>query len=196
MRDLQSSLWHAGSLVVGMWTLSCSMWNLAAWLGIEPGPLHGEREVLVTAPPGKSQEVLFLLPAFSAVYPYLLRECNSPSASRPSCCVLLRRPCHLAESFSMTVSTTSMCLRKGLPLHPVARCNPFLLPSGSCSARYSPFVFSQFLEVHLHLFLSWSLSPVDSISSIITWTASSLQPCWHGPLWKPQILSCPKWTIC
>ena len=35
--------------------LSCGMWDLVPWPGIEPWPLHWEHGVLATRPPGKSQ---------------------------------------------------------------------------------------------------------------------------------------------
>ena len=38
MQDLQSSLWHAGSLVEACKLLVAAMWDLVPWLGIEPGP--------------------------------------------------------------------------------------------------------------------------------------------------------------
>ena len=34
--------------------LSCSMWDLVPWPGVEPGSLHWERRVLATGPPEKS----------------------------------------------------------------------------------------------------------------------------------------------
>ena len=37
-----------------MWTLSRRLWDLAPWLGVEPGPLHWECGVLATGSPGKS----------------------------------------------------------------------------------------------------------------------------------------------
>ena len=59
----RSWLLHVGSLIFvaacrifhcSMQTLSCSMWDLVPWPGIEPGPLHWECGVLATGPPGKS----------------------------------------------------------------------------------------------------------------------------------------------
>ena len=35
--------------------LSCDMWDLVPWPGIEPRPLHWEHRVLSTRPPGQSQ---------------------------------------------------------------------------------------------------------------------------------------------
>ena len=43
---------HTGSLAVA-WGIS------APWPGVEPGPLHWERGVLATGPPGKSHEFTF-----------------------------------------------------------------------------------------------------------------------------------------
>ena len=40
-------------------TLSCSMWDLVPWLGLNPGLLHWECRVLATAPPEKSLPQLF-----------------------------------------------------------------------------------------------------------------------------------------
>ena len=37
-----------------MGTLSCGMWDLVPWPGIEPGPLPWECRVLTTGPPGTS----------------------------------------------------------------------------------------------------------------------------------------------
>ena len=42
-----------GILSRGMQTLSCGMWNLAAWTGIEPGPLLCKWWVLAPGPWGK-----------------------------------------------------------------------------------------------------------------------------------------------
>ena len=40
-------------------TLSCSMWDLVPWLGLNPGPLRWECRVLATEPPEKSLPQLF-----------------------------------------------------------------------------------------------------------------------------------------
>ena len=64
--DLWSSLWHVGSfrscsmwdvLVVTCRTLSCSMWDLVPWWGIKPRPLHWDRGVFATGPPGMSLNI-------------------------------------------------------------------------------------------------------------------------------------------
>ena len=47
-------------------TVSCGIWGL----GLNPGPLHWELEVLATGPPGKSQRKLLLRPPFP--HPLLL----------------------------------------------------------------------------------------------------------------------------
>ena len=44
-------------LSMHMWTLSCGMWNLVPWLGIEPRLAAWECRVLATGPPGKSNEL-------------------------------------------------------------------------------------------------------------------------------------------
>ena len=44
-----------------LWTLSCGMWDLVPWRGIEPGPPGLECESLATGPPGKSREATFLI---------------------------------------------------------------------------------------------------------------------------------------
>ena len=38
IQDLQSSLRHKGCFSWSIWTLSCNMWDLAPWSGIEPRP--------------------------------------------------------------------------------------------------------------------------------------------------------------
>ena len=37
IQDLQSSLRHKGCFSWSIWTLSCNMWDLAPWIGTEPG---------------------------------------------------------------------------------------------------------------------------------------------------------------
>ena len=37
--------------------LSCNMWDLVPWPGVEPRPLHWEHGVLATGPPGKSLRI-------------------------------------------------------------------------------------------------------------------------------------------
>ena len=49
-----------GIFSCGMWALSCSMWDLVPWPGVEPRPLHWECGVLATGPPGKSLSVLYI----------------------------------------------------------------------------------------------------------------------------------------
>ena len=34
-----------------LWRLSCSMWDLVPWPGIDPGPQHWKRGMLATGPP-------------------------------------------------------------------------------------------------------------------------------------------------
>ena len=41
----------------GTRTLSCSVWDLVPWPGMEPTPLHWVHGVLATGLPGKSPEV-------------------------------------------------------------------------------------------------------------------------------------------
>ena len=41
--------------------LSCSMWDLVPWSGVNLGPLHWERRVLDTGPPWKSPSWLLLI---------------------------------------------------------------------------------------------------------------------------------------
>ena len=48
--------------IVACGIFSCSTWGLAPDQGSNPGPLHWERGVLTTGPPGKSQNGGFLLP--------------------------------------------------------------------------------------------------------------------------------------
>ena len=45
-------------IYLGVLGLSCRMWGLVPWRGIEPGPLHWEQGVLATGPPGKSPKFL------------------------------------------------------------------------------------------------------------------------------------------
>ena len=40
--------------------LSCCIWDLVPWPGMEPGPLHWEPGILATGPPGKPPNVIFL----------------------------------------------------------------------------------------------------------------------------------------
>jgi len=49
----------------GMWTPSCSMWDLAPWQGIEWRALHWECGALTTGPPRKSLLSYFLPPFLS-----------------------------------------------------------------------------------------------------------------------------------
>ena len=51
-RDIQSWLWHAGSLLI-----ACGIWFPDQ--GSNLGPLHWEHRVLVTGLPGKSMELVF-----------------------------------------------------------------------------------------------------------------------------------------
>ena len=37
-QDLWSSFWYAGCFSCDLWILSCGMWDLVSWPGIEPGP--------------------------------------------------------------------------------------------------------------------------------------------------------------
>ena len=46
-------------LSMHMWTLSCVMWNLIPWLGIEPRLAAWEYRVLASGPLGKSNELFF-----------------------------------------------------------------------------------------------------------------------------------------
>ena len=45
--------------------LSCSMWDLVPWPGIEPRPLALRAQSLATGPPGKSTLFIFVHPALS-----------------------------------------------------------------------------------------------------------------------------------
>ena len=61
--DLLSSLQLVESFVAArrifscdLHALSCSMWELDPWPGIEPRPLHWKHGVLASRPPGKSQQ--------------------------------------------------------------------------------------------------------------------------------------------
>ena len=69
-----------GLLSCGRRTLSCSMHVGPSFLTRDrtPGPLHWERRVLTTAPPGKSQEMTF---ALSYLQPYQWR----PRTFLPKC---------------------------------------------------------------------------------------------------------------
>ena len=53
---------HPGSFSLGMQTLSCGMWDLIPWPGIEPGPLRAlgvwERGILATGSTGQSHHSL------------------------------------------------------------------------------------------------------------------------------------------
>ena len=60
-QDLGPWLQYAGSFFsCSMKTLSCGMWRLVPWPGIEHGPPALGARVLATGPPGKSLDVLFL----------------------------------------------------------------------------------------------------------------------------------------
>ena len=45
----------------GIQTLSCGMWDLVLWQGLNPGPLHWEHRDLPSGPLGKSPQSLHLL---------------------------------------------------------------------------------------------------------------------------------------
>ena len=53
-RDLPCSMRDLLVAACGLLVAAC-VWDLVPWPGIKPGPLHWERRVLTTGPPGKSQ---------------------------------------------------------------------------------------------------------------------------------------------
>ena len=57
-----------GSLIAGMQTLTCDMWDLSHDQGSHPGPLHWELRVLATGPPGK--------PSCDLLWRSALERCN------------------------------------------------------------------------------------------------------------------------
>ena len=77
-----------------MQTLSCGIWDLTLWPGIEPGPLHWEFGVLATGLPGHSLCFLFniLLPSLTTMllcYWHSLSQGGFPDSSAGMQC---RRP--------------------------------------------------------------------------------------------------------
>ena len=69
--------------------LSCNMWDLVPWPGIEPRPLALGAQSLATGPPGKSTLFIFVHPALSLLkrkyliktWPFIL-ECFSRALDR------------------------------------------------------------------------------------------------------------------
>ena len=53
MRDLLVAACRLLAVACGLLVVAC-MWDLVSRPGVEPGPLHWERRVLPTGPPGKS----------------------------------------------------------------------------------------------------------------------------------------------